>query len=124
MSGPTPVSGSSLMIRSPDRIIASRSTFVGSVEAEGRVEAVGELRRREGEEQRGGDRHQRDQPEVAQQEQQADAGAGADPRIAAERQRERHEHGRHDRARPTADPASRNMTRAAATQATSMISPE
>ena len=31
MSGPTPVSGSSLMIRRPDRIIASRSMFVGSL---------------------------------------------------------------------------------------------
>ena len=31
MSGPTPVRGFVLMIRSPDRIIASLSMFVGSL---------------------------------------------------------------------------------------------
>ena len=35
----------------------------------------------------GDDRHQREQPEVADQEQQSDAGAGADPGVAAERRR-------------------------------------
>ena len=113
MSGPTPVSGSSLMIRNPDRIIARRSRFesrLASVarvvpqasDAERRVEAVGHLRRREREEQRGDDRQQREQPEVAHDEQQADAGAGADPGVAAERGGQRHDQRRHDQRRPQA----------------------
>ena len=123
MSGPTPVSGSSLMIRSPDRIIASRSDVRRIAQAEGRIEPIGDRRRSEREEQRGCDRHERDEAEIAQQEQEADAGAGADPRIAAEGQRERHQHRRHDQRRPERDPAREHDARAAA-QATSMIRPE
>ena len=74
MSGPTPVIGWSLTISIPERSIASRSWFErtlasvvaeccpASSDLENRVETVGELGRRERDEDAGDDRQQAEQP--------------------------------------------------------------
>ena len=102
MFGPTPVSGS---VRDDARADLDHREAVlvrRILRVERRRQPVGDAVGRQREEHGEDDRQERRQPEVLEDEQQPDGDAGADPRVAREGQRQRHDERRHDERRPGA----------------------